>query len=82
MSVVWVENLNILKEACNTYHTHTWVLLFCLRNEMKRSKLERNETKRNVGGDLKLFGSKEDLYVGRTRKNLKHFYLRDNTPFL
>lgn len=51
------------------------------RNEMKQIKLERNETKGNVGGHFETFCSEQDLYVGRTQKNLKHFCLRNNTPF-
>lgn len=48
---------------------------------MKQIKLERNETKGNVGGHFETFCSEQDLYVGRTQKNLKHFCLRNNTPF-
>ena len=49
---------------------------------MKQIKLERNETKGNVGGHFETFCSEQDLYVGRTQKNLKHFCLRTgNTPF-
>ena len=59
---------------------HLSFLLYA-RNEMTQIKLERNETKGSVGGDFETSCSEQDLYVGRTQKDLEHFCLRNNTPF-